>query len=179
MVDARLEVLAGVVARVEGKARWLARLATRAAVPGGAAALVLWSATAGGRLTEWWQGTVASLLVLALFAAPGVAGVRAVRAAGASRVAGEAGGRGVEAGRPTAGRPAANRRPGRAARWRTARRGAVGVGVLRDYGDVVGAWGAVAQLAVPWFWLLTAAALLAVPVVVVLAAVAGLLTLAM
>jgi hypothetical protein len=57
--------------------------------------------------------------------------------------------------------------------------GAVGAvrsmwGVLRDYGDVVGAWGAVAQLVVPWFWMLTAAAFLAVPVVVALAVVVGL-----
>ncbi len=70
MVDPRLEPVARVVARVEGKARWLARLATRAAVVGGVGALVVWSVVSAGRLTEWWQGTVASLLVLALLAAP-------------------------------------------------------------------------------------------------------------
>ena len=35
-------------------------------------------------------------------------------------------------------------------------------GVLRDYGDVVGSSGTVAQLVVPSFWLLTIAALVAV-----------------
>jgi len=46
--------------------------------------------------------------------------------------------------------------------------------ILRDYGDLVGSWGAVAQLLVPSFWLLRVAALVAVPVVVIAAAVAGL-----
>lgn len=48
-------------------------------------------------------------------------------------------------------------------------------GVLRDYGDVAGSWGTVAQLIAPPFWLLTVVALLAVPLVVVLALVAALL----
>ena len=47
--------------------------------------------------------------------------------------------------------------------------------VVRDYGDVVGSWGTVAQLVAPSFWFLTIVALAAVPVVVVLAAVAALL----
>ena len=50
--------------------------------------------------------------------------------------------------------------------------------VVRDYTDVVGALGAVAQLVAPPFWLLTAVAFVAVPVVVVVAAVAGLVRLA-
>ena len=48
-------------------------------------------------------------------------------------------------------------------------------GVLRDYGDVTGSWGAVAQVLAPPFWVLTVVALLAVPLVAVLALVAALL----
>ena len=44
---------------------------------------------------------------------------------------------------------------------------------LQDYGDVAGSWGAVAQLVVPGFWVLTLAALAAVPVLVVAAGVAS------
>jgi hypothetical protein len=56
--------------------------------------------------------------------------------------------------------------------------GAVGAlrttwGVVRDYGDVAGSWGAVAQVLAPPFWMLTAVALLAVPLVAVLALVAA------
>jgi hypothetical protein len=47
-------------------------------------------------------------------------------------------------------------------------------GVLRDYGDVAGSWGTVAQLVAPSFWLLTLAAFVAVPVLAVVAAVAAL-----
>ena len=175
MVDPRLEVLARVVARVEGKARWLARLATRAAVAGGAAALLLWWVTAGGRLIEWWEGTVASLLVLALFAAP-AAWLVYVRFAllellelpeKLAGVASRRGGR-LQGGRLRTGAPVERPDGGPLGAVRSV------WGVLSDYGDVVGAWGAVAQLVVPWFWLLTAAALVAVPVVVVLAAVAAL-----
>ena len=46
--------------------------------------------------------------------------------------------------------------------------------IVRDYGDVVGSWGTVAQLLVPWFWMATIVALAAVPVLVVAAVVAGL-----
>ncbi len=170
------EAVARVVARVEGKACWLARLATRAAVVGGTAGLVLWWVAAGDRVTEWLRGTAGSLLVLVLVLAPAawlvnvrfallelvelpdkLAGV-ATRRASSFRPGGPA--RPVE--RPAGGPVAAVRSV-----W----------GVLRDYGDVVGAWGAVAQLVAPTFWLLTAAALVAVPVVVALAATAGLMAL--
>ena len=179
MVDPRLEPVARVVARVEGKARWLARLATRAAVVGGVGALVVWSVVSAGRLTEWWQGTVASLLVLALLAAPTawlvnvrfallellelpekLAGVTTRRAGQLLRTGARPADSPVE--RPDGGPLGAARSV-----W----------GVLRDYGDVAGTWGAVAQLVAPWFWLLTGAAFLAVPVVVVLAAVLGLVEL--
>ena len=174
MGDPRLQALAGAVARVEGKARWLARLATGAAAAGGAAALVVWWVAAGARVTGWWQGTAASLLLLALLAAPAVwlvnvrfallelvelpqklAGVTTRRAARFRS-------RGTPLEHPDGGPVGAVRSV-----W----------GVVRDYGDVAGAWGAVAQLVVPPFWLLTVAALLAVPVVVVLAVVAGLVAL--
>jgi hypothetical protein len=48
-------------------------------------------------------------------------------------------------------------------------------GVLRDYGDVVGSWGTVAQLLAPSFWLLTLVALGAVPAFSVLAMAVALL----
>ncbi len=166
MVDPRLDVLAGVVGRVEVKARWLARLATRGAVAGAVAAFPLWWVVAGDGVTEWFAGTAASLLVLGLFLAPAawlvnvrfallelvelpqkLAGVATRRAAHLRTGAPE---------RPDQGSFAAARSV-----W----------GVLNDYGDVVGAWGTVAQLVAPWFWLLTAAAFVAVPVVGLLAAV--------
>ena len=158
------------VARIEGKARWLARLATKAAALGGAAALVLWWVIAGDRVTEWWQGTASSLLVLALVLAPAawLANVRFAllelvelpdKLAGvATRRVTSVGGRREAPPEPPEGGPLGTAR----SVW----------GVLRDFGDVAGAWGAVAQLAAPTFWLLTVAALVAVPVVTVVAVVA-------
>jgi hypothetical protein len=167
MVDPRLDVLAGVVGRVEATARWLARLASRGAVAGGVAALPVWWVVAGDGVTEWWAGTAASLLVLGLFLAPAawlvnvrfallelvelpqkLAGVATRRAAHLRTSA--------PVDRPDQGPFAAARSV-----W----------GVLNDYGDVVGAWGTVAQLVAPWFWLLTAAAFVAVPLVALLAVV--------
>lgn len=170
MPDPRLEVLTGMVARVEGAACWLARLATRGAIVGGGAGILLWWVAAGHRIDDWWQGTLASVLVLALcVAAPawlvnvrsalhdlvelpeklsGVTTRRAAHLRGGSWPA-----------RPEGGALQA---------VRSVR------GVLSDYGDVVGSWGTVAQLLVPSFWLLTVAALVAVPVLSVVAVVAGL-----
>ena len=170
MPDPRLEALAGVVARVEGAACWLARLATKAALVGGGAGLLLWWVTAGDRVDEWWQGTVASVLVLVLcVAAP--AWLLNVRSAlhDLVELPGKLGG--VTTRRVAELRGGARpERPdgGTLQAMRSVR------GVLNDYGDVVGSWGTVAQLVVPSFWLLTAAALVAVPILVVLAAVAGL-----
>jgi hypothetical protein len=48
--------------------------------------------------------------------------------------------------------------------------------VVQEYGDVAGSWGTVAQLVVPTFWFLTLAALAAVPVLVVAAVIAGVVT---
>ncbi len=163
-----MEALAGVVARVQGAACWLARLATRAAVAGGATGLVLWWSASGERITDWWQGTTSSLLVLALCVAP-AAWLLNVRSAmlelaelpdtltGVARRRGR---------RLRAGGRAERPEGGLVGSVRTVR------GVVRDYGDVMGSWGTVAQLLVPWFWFLTLAALAALPLVAVLAAVA-------
>jgi len=45
---------------------------------------------------------------------------------------------------------------------------------FRDYGDVAGSWARLAQLLTPTFWFLTGLALLAVPLLVIAAAIAGL-----
>jgi len=171
MPDPRLEALAGMVARVEGAACWLARLATRAAVVGGGAGILLWWVTAGERVDDWWQGTAVSLLalVLCLAAAAWLLNVRSALVAlvelpdrltdVTTRRAAQLR-RGPRLERPEGGVLAA---------VRSVR------GILRDYGDVVGSWGTVAQLLVPTFWLLTVAALVAVPLLVVLAVVAALI----
>lgn len=170
MPDPRLEALSRLVARVEGAACWLARLAGRGALVGGGAGLVLWWFLTGERITEWWQGTASSLLVLTVCLAPAL-WLLNVRFAlvGLVELPDTLGG-------------VATRRAGR---WRAPGRverpdgGVLGAvrsvrAVVRDYGDVTGSWGTVAQLMVPSFWLLTLAALAAVPVVAVLAAVAAL-----
>ena len=165
-----MEALARLVARVEGAACWLARLAGRGALVGGGAGLVLWWFLAGAWLTDGWQGTASSLLVLAVCVAPTLwllnvrfSLVRLVELP------------------DTLGGVATRRAGGLRARGRAERPdgGVLGAvrsvrAVVRDYGDVAGSWGTVAQLVVPSFWLLTLAALAAVPVVAVLAAVAAL-----
>jgi hypothetical protein len=169
MPDPRLETLAGVVGRVEGAACWLARQATRAAAAGAIAGLVLWWVVAGERVDEWW-GTLASVLVAAAVLAP-AAWLCNVRSALVDLVA-----------LPDTLGGVTMRRSAQLRRRRPARRpdggllGAVRAvrGIVRDYGDVAGSWGTVAQLVVPSFWLLTVAAFAAVPVLVVAAAVAAL-----
>ena len=169
--DPRLQVVAGLVARIEGAARWLAWVATRAAGVGGVAGVALWWLTAGERVVDWWQGTAGSILVLVLCLAPALwlVNVR-MSLLGLLELPGTLGG-------------VAARRMGRApseARPPAPAGGVIGAvrsiwGIVRDYGDVAGSWGAVAQVLAPPFWLLTVVALLAVPVVVVLALVAALL----
>jgi len=168
MPDPRVEALAGMVARVEGAACWLGRLALRAAVVGGIAGGLLWWVATGERVDEWWEGTASSLLVLALCLAP-AAWLVNVRFAVVELV--ELPDRlGGVAGRRTAhlkGKPQPDRPDG----------GALGAarsiwGIVRDYGDVVGSWGTVAQLIAPPFWFLTAVSLVAVPILVVVAAAA-------
>lgn len=168
--DSRLDALAGVVARVGTTACWLARLATRAAGLGGIAGAVLWWAVAGDRVDEWWQGTLASLLALAFcLAAPvwllnvrfalldlvelpeKLSGVTTRRLAQLRR----------------SRRPVERPEGGVLGGVRAVR------DVVRDYGDVAGSWGTVAQLVVPTFWVLTLVALVAVPVLVLAALVAA------
>ena len=170
MPDPRAEVLAGLVSRVEGAACWLARLATRAALAGAAAGVVLWWFAVGERATDWWQGTATAALVLVLCLAPAL-WLLNTRNGLVELVELPDTLRGVAARR--AGSRAAGARPPRPAG------GLLGAvrsvrGVLRDYGDVAGSWGTVAQLLAPSFWVLTFAAFVAVPVVVVLAGVAAL-----
>ena len=170
MSDPRVEALAQLVARVEGAACWLARVAIRAALAGGTAGLVLWWFAAGERIADWWQGTASSLLVLALCLAP-AAWLLNVRGGMVELVELP----------DTLGGVARRRAAGLRTRARAEapQGGLLGAvrsvrGVLRDYGDVVGSWGTVAQLVSPSFWLLTLAAFAAVPVLAVVAAVAAL-----
>ena len=162
--DPRVKALAGGLARAGAAMCWLARLATRAAVVGALAGAALWWVVAGERVDEWWRGTAGSLLVLGLcLAAPlWLANVR-FALLDLVELPGKLGG---VASRRT--RPAPERPDG----------GALGAvrsirDVVSDYGDVAGSWGAVARVLVPAFWLLTLAALAAVPVLVLAAAVAA------
>lgn len=169
--DPRVQAVAGLVARVEGAARWLAWVATRAAVVGGAAGLALWWFAAGERAGDWWQGTAGSVVVLALCLAPAgwLVNVR-MSLLGLLELPETLG---SVAARRMGRTPAGARPPAPAG-------GVIGAvrstwGVVRDYGDVAGSWGAVAQVLAPPFWVLTVVALLAVPLVAVLALVAALL----
>jgi len=169
--DPRVQAVAGLVARVEGAARWLAWVATRGALIGGVAGAALWWVTSGERLPDWWQGTAGSLLVLLLCLAPAL-WLLNVRMSLLGLVELPATLGGVATRRL--------RRAGAGARPPAPDGGVFGAvrstwGVLRDYGDVTGSWGTVAQLLAPPFWMLTVLALLAVPVVAVLAMVAVLL----
>ena len=186
MPDPRVEKLARMVSKAKGAMCWLARLATRAAVVGGIAGFLLWWLEGRGRLDEWWQGTAASLLVLALCLAPS-AWLVYVRISllelvelpdkltgVATRRIGKLGigqlGIGQLSGIGDLPRDAEPERPkgGIVGGVRSVR------GIVDDYGDVIGSWGAVAQLLVPSFWLFSAAAFVAVPILVVLVAVASL-----
>ena len=166
-----MQAVAGLVSRVEGAARWLAWVATRAAFLGGVAGTALWWFSAGDRVDDWWQGTAGSVLFLALCLAPALwlAKVR-MSLLGLLELPETLQGVAARRMRRT---PAGHRPPAPAG-------GAIGAvrsiwGVVRDYGDVAGSWGAVAQVLAPPFWLLTVVALLAVPLVSVLAVVAALL----
>ena len=172
MPDPRLQTLAGVVTRVEGAACWLARQATRGAAAGAVAGLVLWGVVAGDRIDEWWRGTLASLLVAVVTMAP-AAWLFNVRSALIDLVALPDTLGGVTMRRAAhLRRRGPIRRPegGLLAAVRSVRR------IVRDYGDVAGSWGTVAQLAVPSFWLLTVAAFAAVGVLALVAALAALVT---
>ena len=157
------------VARAGARLCWLARLATRAALVGGLAGAVLWWAIAGDRIDEWWRGTAGSLLVLVLCMAPAL-WLLNVRFALLDLVELPEKLRGVASRRGSQfrARPAPERPDGGTlAAVRSIR------DIVSDYGDVAGSWGTVAQLVVPTFWILTVAALAAVPALVVAAAIAA------
>lgn len=168
--DPRLEALGRMVGRIEGAARRLARGATTAAGVGGAAGLVLWWSAAGEKVADVWQGTAVSLVVLALCLAP-AAWLLNVRFAihGLLELPGTLGDVAARRTAPLRRQPADEPPRGLWGSVRAVR------GVVRDYGDVTGSWGTVAQLLAPTFWLLTVVALVAVPVLVVVAVVAALL----
>ena len=170
MQDARLEALAGVVARAEGGVCWLARLCTRAAAVGGAAGALLWWLTIGDRVDECWRGTAASLLVLGLCLLAG-AWLLNVRFALLELLEIPAKVSGVATRR--AGQLGKDRRPERPDGG-ALQTGRSLYGIVRDYGDVVGSGGTGAQLVVPWFWMATIVAFAAVPLLVIAAIVAGL-----
>ena len=175
MPDPRVEKLARMVSRAKGATCWLARLATRAAIVGGIAGALLWWIEGSGRIDEWWQGTAASLLILAICLAP-AAWLLYVRVALLELVELPEKLTGVATrriGHLRMGAPPLDAEPERP------KGGVVGGarsvwGIVSDYGDVVGSWGAVAGLIVPSFWFFSAAALAAVPILIVLVAVAGL-----
>ena len=149
----------------------MAWVATRAAAVGAVAGVALWGFAAGGRAGDWWQGTAASVIVLALCLAPALwlVNVR-MSLLGLLELPETLGG---VAARRMARTPVDARPPAPAG-------GVIGAvrsmwGIARDYGDVAGSWGAVAQVLAPPFWVLTVVALLAVPLVVVLALIAAVL----
>ena len=155
------------VARAAARVCWMARLATRAALVGALAGALLWWTAAGERVDEWWRGTAGSLVVLVLCLAPAL-WLLNVRFALhdlvelPEKLRGVAGRRaGQLRGRPAPERPDG----GTLGAVRTIR------DIVSDYGDVAGSWGTVAQVVVPTFWVLTVAALAAVPVLVVAAAI--------
>ena len=163
MADPRVDALAAVVSRARGAACWLARLASRAAIAGGVTGLALWWFTVGQRVDEWWEGTAGSLVVLLLSMAPAL-WLLNVRFALAELVKLPEFLAGVASRRTRRLPPGDAPEGGVPASVRLVR------GVLRDYGDVVGSWGTVAQLMAPSFWALTLLALAAVPVLVLVAA---------
>ncbi|MDP8976188.1 MAG: hypothetical protein M3N28_07480 [Actinomycetota bacterium] len=172
MSDPRLERLTGAIARIEGPAAWLARLVSVAALLGAAFGGLLWWVATGGLVNDWWRGTSAALALLAVLLAPAL-WLLNVRLALLSLVELPAKledvvkRRGSQLRHPRLERP----RGGVVAAIRAVRE------AVRDYSDVVGSWGVLAQLAAPSFWLLTAAALVVVPVLAALSLLGGLVRL--
>ncbi|MGI8776977.1 MAG: hypothetical protein ACR2LJ_06225 [Acidimicrobiales bacterium] len=170
-----------VMARVEAATRGLARLATVAAIAGGSAGLVLWWSTVGHAVGRPGHSTVVAVLVLGLCLAPAgwLLNVRAAMLALLglpAKVSGVVARRGAQLAatrrRPAgAAVPVVEESTGRLATVRTIRT------AVRDYGDVTGSWARLGQVLTPTFWVLTGLALLAVPVLVAVAAVAGLMEL--
>lgn len=172
MPEGRRDRLAAAVGRAEGPARWLARVSTGASVAAVPPALLVWWRTAGPGLGDGTQATVGSIVILVAVLAP-AGWLLNVRFALLALVA-----------LPATLDEVARRRGGQLRGWASSpavpSRPAGGVlgatravrGVVRDYGDVAGSWGVVAQLVAPTFWLLTVVAFLAVPVLWLAALVA-------
>jgi len=143
-------------------------VATAVALLGGAGGLVLWVVLAGARLFDWFEGTLSSVFTLVLLLLPAgwlvfvrfTLGELVELPAKLGGVARRRGGQLRRVPRPPGG-------PGGAARsvYRAA----------RDYAEVAGGWGVVTQLATPWFWALTGAAL---AVALILAALAPIVAIA-
>ncbi len=172
MSDPRRERLAAAIERIKGPAAWLAALVTVAAVLAAASGGLLWWAITGALVRNWWQGTLAALVLLALLLVPAL-WLLNVRLALTSLVE-----------LPTRLEDVVKRRGPQLRHLRLERPSGGIISTMRavrdaarDYGDVVGSWGVVAQVAAPSFWLLTAAALAVVPVLVALSLLGGLLRL--
>jgi len=181
MSDPRLATLNTVMARVEAATRGLTRLVTVAAVAGASAGLVLWWSTVGHVMGRPGHSAVVAVFVLGLCLAP-AAWLLNVRTAMLAllglpaKVSGVVARRGAQLagarqGAPGAAVPIVEARTGRLAAVRTIRT------AVRDYGDVTGSWARLGQLLTPTFWVLTGLALVAVPVLVAVAAIAGLMEL--
>lgn len=164
----RLDTLAAALTRIRGRVCWLARAVTRVAVVGGIAGAVLWWRLLGDDLDEWWSGTAKAVIVLAVLLAPAL-WLLNVRFALTSlvelpdRLGGIARRRGTQLRALPAERPA----NGTVEVVRNVR------DVVQDYGEVTGSWALVGQLLAPTFWLFTAAAVGLVPVLVIAALIAS------
>lgn len=126
----------------------------------------MWWRLAADTVGDWWQGTAKAVVSLAVLMAPAL-WLLNVRFALVSLVElpdklGEIARR---RGGQLRGRPAERPKGGLLEAIRTVR------DLVRDYGDVTGSWGVVAQLVAPTFWVFTGAALVAVPVLVIAAVV--------
>ena len=147
--------------RVARAACWLAKVATRAALVAAAAGAVVWWEAR----SDWTVGAVVMAVLLAL---PAVwllnVRVALVSFVGMPEKLGEIARR---RGGQLRGRPAERPKGGFLEAVRTVR------DVVQDYGEVTGSWGLVVQLAAPTFWVFTALAFAAVPVLVIAAAIAA------
>jgi len=172
--DPGLVRLTALVARIDGATRALARLATVAAAADGVGGLVLWWSTSGRHIRGLGPGTAVSLVVLALCLVPAgwLLNVRLALLA-VLKLPETLGGVTMRRGTQLV---ATARRSSGVAVPRARRLAAVSSlrSMVRDYGDIVGSWATVAQVVTPTFWALTALALLAVPVLLGVGAVAGL-----
>lgn len=165
----RGERLAAAVNAIRVPVRWLARTATLLAMVAAVAAVVIWWIAAGQRTAAWWEGTVRSLLVLAVLLLPALWLVNLRMALlGVLELPSKLG--------DITRHRAPQLRRVRVERPQGGMRGALRSvrGLVGDYGEVTGSWGLVMQLVTPWFWFLTVAAVVAAPLLALAAVVSGL-----